>query len=146
MKIPHFEVRDFSWMFCRCAKIDNFSLPCGTDIFWWKCISILSLYGNLNNFIITRTAITLVTLYCGITASVLAALLPHTRYGCGVLFIRDKAFQSLRTDKLIDLTLSCFYGLTDIRGRHPELKIILSWRNFVWCLPLPAWCVRAHRP
>ena len=36
----------------------------------------------------------------------MAALLLHTQYGCGVLFICAKVFQNLEPDKRIDSTLS----------------------------------------
>ena len=34
---------------------------------------------------------------------------PYFQYGCGVLFIRDKVFQNLQLNKLINSTLSFFY-------------------------------------
>ena len=51
---------------------------------------------NLENFIETRIAITLITLYWYIYWG----SLPHIQYGCEVLFICFKVFQNLAQDKL----------------------------------------------
>ena len=71
-----------------------------------ESVFAFSLVRNLENFISTRTA-THSSPCIGIS---MAALLLHTQYGCGVLFICAKVFQNLEPDKRIDSTLSFFYS------------------------------------
>ena len=66
-----------------------------------KVFSLLSLYGNLENFKEARVNGPFITLFG-------EHCFPATSpYGCGVLFICFKVFQNLRTDKRECLTLSC---------------------------------------
>ena len=51
---------------------------------------------------------------------------PTPKYGCGVLFIWSKAFQSLHSDKLIGLTLSCFILTAHLRLMGKQNLIIMK--------------------
>ena len=67
-----------------------------------KVYRLLSLYRNLENFTITRTEYTHHRVLAFMDDSSIL------RYRCGVLFVGDKVFQNLCTNKLIGSTLS-FY-------------------------------------
>ena len=70
-------------------------------------------------FQLTKEGNTLVTLYLVLWHF----RCPTPKYGCGVLFIWSKAFQSLHSDKLISLTLSFYTNCTFEVGEQNVLDM-----------------------